>query len=741
MLLDELYNFLNFLNNNCKLDSNQSNLELNIEKELLSNFSCPIEPNLELEQPIELLEEQSEELQEELQLPFSPDDLINELDKYNYILFKWNNEIQIKNLPNTNQEFNAKDILLEFKIENKEYKKLILSRNIKIKEINENQILAKNIKGTLIQKEIINKTKDLQNYLNQYKELKDKQFFLRFEIIHINVILNFYKKATETYNLFFNNFKSIFETIENLETTIDSKIKQINEIDKNIENQNYFSSDVSNAIKNRNQLVDELNDLVSQLNTLLGNLETLRNVSPYFAISDSIKKAYLNFSKLTENQQDLSKIKDELKKKETEYTAPQTGAAKENISSFETQINNLKQKLIVYSNNFIINQKNINDPFTNNSQVDRITLNYFSIGKNNIALNGNNIQITINYSPYINWSGLFYSKYNSFINQLLSQDNSNIDLEELNNTVYLDMDNLSNELSNLILINAQDYAYVILNKENVYVNLVTTPNEELNQKYNEFNNLLNSKKNELKEVEDKLKFIKDTINEIQNISLEFNDNIVSETEMVIDGNKETVGIVILNYNTEEDNFDENENNNVNINFNGLSTKPGFTSDKWWKRFNNLATDFNLNPMYYAVGFIAGGTPILMPIIWRHIKVITLPIGILEIGLGMCGVAIAPYIVFFNFSNASILGTPKNGAKFLVAMKPNVLISARVETKIAPTPKLAFMIFKYEKDANVTKQKLFIKDDLPAMERLGLNNPLFLLFLNKWCLAGKLSQGL
>jgi len=164
MFLEELNNFLNSLNNNCKLDSNQSNLEINIEKELLTNFSCPIVSNLELETPIELPEEQiEEESQPEQPLPFNSDDLINELDKYNYILFKWNNEIQIKNLPNTNQEFKAKDILLEFKIENKEYKQLILSRNIKIKEIKENQILAKNIKGTLVQKEIIDKTKDLQN--------------------------------------------------------------------------------------------------------------------------------------------------------------------------------------------------------------------------------------------------------------------------------------------------------------------------------------------------------------------------------------------------------------------------------------------------------------------------------------------------------------------------------------------------------------------------------------------------
>lgn len=393
-----------------------------------------------------------------------------------------------------------------------------------------------------------------------------------------------------------------------------------------------------------------------------------------------------------------------------------------------------------YSNNFYINGINIGSSFENANTKDKIKLSFNKIKKEDILLEQKNIKIIIDRSVPANWNGEIYKEYNSFINKIFSQNDSNLDIEELNNITFINMDNLSNELSDLILINAQDYAFYILSKENVYINLVEIPSEELKKQYEETNLLFNTNNEELKKTEDKLKFIKETINEIKTISLNFNDNIVFEEEMEIEGNKELVGVVMLRYETKENEFQENSEV-IDLNFNGISKKPGFDSDVWWKKFNNLATTVNATPSYYAVGFYAAGNPVYMPIIWRHIKTINIPSGIIEIGIAACGVAVAPYFAFFNFSNFPLMSTPKEGAKFILAIKPNVLISNKVKIKISEPPKLSFMGFKYEKDANVTKTKIFIKDDLPAMERMSISNPYFLTFLNKWCSAGKLSQGL
>ena len=80
------------------------------------------------------------------------------------------------------------------------------------------------------------------------------------------------------------------------------------------------------------------------------------------------------------------------------------------------------------------------------------------------------------------------------------------------------------------------------------------------------------------------------------------------------------------------------------------TKYGINSYRYWLRYCTIATLVNcMVPIYWSTGFLIMGAPLLLPIIFIPIIVLTSRV-ILVIGIGLCGICPMPMFLLMNVSD-------------------------------------------------------------------------------------------
>jgi hypothetical protein len=82
----------------------------------------------------------------------------------------------------------------------------------------------------------------------------------------------------------------------------------------------------------------------------------------------------------------------------------------------------------------------------------------------------------------------------------------------------------------------------------------------------------------------------------------------------------------------------------------LRTEYGINSYRYWLRYCTIATLVNcMLPMYWATGILITGAPLLLPIIFIPILVMSSRV-ILVLGIGLCGIIPMPMILLMNVSD-------------------------------------------------------------------------------------------
>jgi hypothetical protein len=197
---------------------------------------------------------------------------------------------------------------------------------------------------------------------------------------------------------------------------------------------------------------------------------------------------------------------------------------------------------------------------------------------------------------------------------------------------------------------------------------------------------------------------------------------------------------------------------INYAGNPRPNSPPVTSLKYWKKYCNNATIVNLLPLYWPIGIVIP-TPttlikIPLPIIWKPIAVIPNPICLIVIGIAICGLCPAPFVYIVNpgwpFS-IKMVGSKESW--HTTGIRGSVIVDGITTSEpLGAIPKitipLKYTIEGVEKTQPVTVDAApfvtallpFIQDDLPSYERLSLSNLAYVLYLGKWCAAGKKTMG-
>jgi hypothetical protein len=243
--------------------------------------------------------------------------------------------------------------------------------------------------------------------------------------------------------------------------------------------------------------------------------------------------------------------------------------------------------------------------------------------------------------------------------------------------------------------------------------------------------------------------------------------IINAIDQILDSDKNVIGIVVKNKPIKKGKAVKPKpkakvpevREDINFKKNPPPISPPITTLKYWKKYCKRATTVNLLPMYWPVGLlIPTPGPLLkipMPIIWKPLVVIPNPIALVVIGIAVCGICPAPFIYICNPGWPFPIGMVAPKASWHTAgLRGPKKIAGETTSKplIAAIPSITMQL-KYKKDGVITKKPVkidampvitkllpLVQDDLPAFERLSLSNLPYLMYLMKWCKAGKKTMG-
>lgn len=197
---------------------------------------------------------------------------------------------------------------------------------------------------------------------------------------------------------------------------------------------------------------------------------------------------------------------------------------------------------------------------------------------------------------------------------------------------------------------------------------------------------------------------------------------------------------------------------VNYRGNPQPNSPPITEFSYWQKYCAKATVVNLLPTYWPIGLLiptpAGLLKIPLPIIWTPIAVIPTPFCVLVIGLALCGICPAPFIYVVNpgWPFPISVAAPQSSWHAAGIRGPQQIASLTTSTPLPAFPKITIALKYTVKGVTrqqpvtidaapyLTKLLPFSQDDLPPYERLSLSNLPYILYLTKWCAAGKKTMG-
>ena len=361
--------------------------------------------------------------------------------------------------------------------------------------------------------------------------------------------------------------------------------------------------------------------------------------------------------------------------------------------------------------------------------------------------------------PFHNLRVGFYLFVTESSDTLKSTPAWNIEVKEKENLLRLNIDSAINNAENRIRDYSKQYGHIAIKLQDAFLEIPGTSTldsfrislENKRAERQAAEELVSTIRGGLESAEEKIQQLEETLNSIDNETCEYYK--IYSTELRNDINFKLCiwpQATSLNGNGGSDGSENgvplvNEEINYRSNPRSLEESPPITDLEWWKKFCNLATIFNLVPIYWPIGLLipnpSGILKIPLPVIWRPIFVLQTPLALIVIGIAQAGVLPGPFVFVLNPNAFSLGPVSLNSCWFTGAVRPFKKIKNKPGSQILPiAPIVQIGLNKIDINPSATSLIPFIKDDLPPYERLSLNNILFLLFLNSWCSAGKKSQG-
>ena len=584
----------------------------------------------------------------------------------------------------------------------------------------------------------------------------------------------FYEYRFTAYSNYFNKFspkvnsrKDKNDKLKNLKRNLSFTENRINNIFKtgnlipvNLNTESLLKKLVSQREKTLNgikKLIKDINQLTGEINNIRKGQnffakETSETISEIINGGNNIKKAIIRIDGSGKVSESGHLYKNPLiRKTQVETFQPESDVV--NVTEAYAMAKNLQTVIERFSNEFALNGKNKNE-------IHRVTLSTYNpilklqgttienpddagswrfakIKSKGIRLSGSYHQIRVDF-------------YNFIINSTDKEKGDPEWLKELqvrDENIEPETDLKIQSVIDEMRIPAEQYGHIAINQDQVYLNPQNKSTfNEFERAYNTANKLYNKNKKivenlrlEIKEIEEATKNLKQ---DIQKISDDCDVYKSCATELRCDITYKLCSWPIEKI--DEDAKLVKDDLTYRNNPRPVDESPPLNDISWWQKFCSLASIINIIPIYWPVGLIIPAPALIkipLPVIWIPITTITTPAALIVIGIAQAGILPCPFVFVLNTTDTPLGPVSGNSCWFVGAIRPLQKIKDNPGTEIMPiAPKLNIGLNTIDVLPDVTKLIPFIKDDFPAYERLSLLNFLLLLFLTKWCSAGKKGEG-
>lgn len=583
----------------------------------------------------------------------------------------------------------------------------------------------------------------------------------------------------QAYEYYFNQFDELVGQREEANDTLADLETEINEIENQIddlfngEGEGYLTPQQKESLIDltniRNNIFENIQDTVVQINNLNAQILNVRNEQYLFSPQGDDTLAEITSGEFIENpliDQNGNPSPNSV------YFSNQINGNRTNVRFFEPNeetvasypsarslAKGVQERIEEFSNELAIDntlrQYMDDDDYTFTYSPEFNTLPVIIPDGDDgwtiadvISREGKRVRLN---GPFHNLRVEFYFYVKNTPDSIKSKPEWNLDVKVRENQLRVNIDNLITSTVNKIREYSKQYGHIAIRFDKVFLETTSTSKldafrielENIRQERQEAEDLVFQIRGGLESAEEKIQQLEENLNAIDSETCEYYKVYSSERRNDID-----YKLCIWPQKPEVENPDV-ELIGEEINYRGnprpLDQSPPITDLDWWKKFCELATITNLVPIYWPVGLLIpapnGVIKIPLPVIWRPLYVIQTPLALIAIGIAQAGVLPGPWVFILN-PNAFPLGpVTTNSCWFTGAPRPFRRIKSRPGSQILPVaPIVQIGQNKIDIAPSITAAIPFIKDDLPPYERLSLNNLLFILFLDKWCRAGKRSQG-
>ena len=639
-------------------------------------------------------------------------------------------------------------------------------RNLYVKDI-----AAKNDKLFLIEETSPQDTIDnvkkesevLSKKINKLSSLKEQLGKIEPRLWTLKQIWGVYEGQYQGYIAYYNKFTPLIKKIEDLQAEFNEKLAKLKSVVATKQD-NLLVWNSLNA--EYTKVYERLKEIPGEISTLNTQLDVIKKEQPLYFSTKSDTGVLAAVKKGTESVT----ISGQTYAADKQYVfVPNKIADKADATPLKDINEGLANIIRPFTNNILFNDKVLSlwkDKDLDINSANPLTFSELRlVDPTNYALmfndSGGNSQF---------WEGSMWKVRKDFLTKArgfgeevknitdtdLIEQKSNV-IREQEKNIPVDIEDEANKSYDRVVEYSKNYGYYQANVGSIFTKSATYPDGALKKKRDD----AKGKFDELyKKYFDIRKEITDIEKDIESFPQKL-DEILGNSCKITDASESTAA----NINGEDVNLinwpatkSEPPKDDDNYKGNPQPNSPPITELAYWKKYCKKATTVNLLPIYWPIGLLIP-TPgplikIPLPVIWKPIAVIPTPICLIVIGIDICGICPAPWIYIVNPGWPFPIGMVASKASwFLTGIRgPSKIDDETTSVPLAAIPNLTVPL-KYKQNGQdkeqpvtidaapfVTKLLPLVQDDLPPYERLTLTNLPYIVYLTKWCAAGKKTMG-
>jgi len=625
---------------------------------------------------------------------------------------------------------------------------------------------------------------DISKKLNDVTSLKDQLGKMEHDLWTKKIILGIYEGQLQGYLEYYKSFTALIQQRDDLSSRFVANTETIKKLLGGSLNYSTLSSTGSKGpaapipsadnIKKADSLLKDQQDLATQINTINSQITVLQKSQPTYFTIDGSTGSLASAEKTTSGNSIEYKL------------VPLNPMQKSKPALRQSDVlTKLGPTVLSFTNNLLFNgsytpdkwNEAIAPPITtkgyNAAKLD-IDINHPGSFSYNKILSGSgdfNFVFRISNSfRSIPWRGSlyqsrkdFYDAVTSATNDIKNKVNTDSSAKKLNDLrtqerlLPLQIQDLANKVYDQVIEVSKQFGYYQIYQSSIYLQRGADKTAELTKQRDDAKAIFDADYTVFQEILKKLADVEAAIDDFP-ITLQKNFSggcvlpdasdptclhVEGEAVNMIKWPKSSVPLP-----TDDDNYRGNPQPN----------SPPITEFSYWQKYCAKATVVNLLPTFWPIGLLiptpAGLLKIPLPIIWTPFAVIPTPFCVLVIGLALCGICPAPFVYVVNPGwpfPISVAG-PQSSWHVTGIRGPQQIAGLTTSTPLPAFPKITIPLKYTVKGVTnqqpvtidaapyLTKLLPFSQDDLPPYERLTLSNLPYILYLTKWCAAGKKTMG-